>query len=86
MSRDILHEHLAPPEIVFSCAFLSQLQFNADCLPQEHLAFDAQMQVSLLRPQQVVGLTILFRWWGFGDVWKSVGASVREEFGAVNER
>lgn len=41
----------------------SQVQFKADCLPQEQVAFDWQMQVeeeeeSEERPQQVVGIAI----------------------------
>jgi hypothetical protein len=38
--------------------FFSHVQFSADCLPQEQVAFWAQTHESL-RPQQVVGLTIL---------------------------
>lgn len=56
----IRQEHLAP-EIVFSCVFFSQVQCIADCLPQEHVAFSAHTQLSA-RPQQVVGLTIVFVW------------------------
>lgn len=32
---DLLHEHRSP-EILFSVSALSQLQFSAFCLPQEH--------------------------------------------------
>lgn len=52
------HEHLAPAT-VFSAVLRSQVQCMADCLPQEHVAFWAQTQASE-RPQQVLGLTILF--------------------------
>lgn len=60
---DLRHEHRAPVR-VFSVVFLSQVQFMADCLPQEQVALEAQTQLSD-RPQQVVGLTILD---GFGCV------------------
>ena len=51
--------------MLFSVAFFSQLQFMALCLPQEQVAFWAQMHSSL-RPQQVVGLTIVI---GNGGIW-----------------
>lgn len=54
---NVRQEHLAP-ESVFSCVFFSQVQFMADCLPHEQVAFSAQTQLSE-RPQQVVGLTML---------------------------
>jgi len=44
--------------MVFSVDFFSQVQFMADCLPHEQVAFWAQTH-SDERPQQVVGLTIL---------------------------
>ena len=57
LEKDLRQLHLAP-EMLFSVAFFSQLQFMADCLPHEQVAFSAQMH-SEARPQQVVGLTIL---------------------------
>ena len=45
---------------VFSVLALSQLQLRADCLPQEHLAWEAQAQASLERPQQVLGTVMAF--------------------------
>lgn len=50
--------------MVFSVAFFSQVQFMADCLPQEQVALAAQTHSSD-RPQQVVGLTI-FEMFGLG--------------------
>jgi len=41
------------PAILFSVAALSQLQCRADFAPQEHLAWLAQTQPSLLLPQHV---------------------------------
>ncbi len=57
MDKVILHEQRGPAR-VFSVAFFSQLQFMAVCLPHEHLASVAQMQLSA-RPQQVVGLVMV---------------------------
>ena len=64
--KDVRQEQRAPAT-VFSCAFFSQVQCMADCLPQEQVAFSAHRQLSE-RPQQVVGLTILNEfggrvWW-----------------------
>ena len=56
--RDLRHEHRAPSTL-FSVAAFSQLQFSADCFPQEHVALVWQMQVEAERPQQVVGTAIL---------------------------
>lgn len=53
----VRHEQRAP-WMVFSVDFLSHVQFMADCLPHEQVAFWAQTH-SEERPQQVVGLTIL---------------------------
>ena len=53
----LLHEHLAPTTL-FSVAAFSQLQFSADCFPQEHLACEAQTHAPLERPQHVVGTAI----------------------------
>lgn len=51
----VLQEHLAPTTL-FSTSAFSQLQFRADCLPQEQVASAAQAQVPELRPQQVDGM------------------------------
>lgn len=51
------HEHLAPPTL-FSVEAFSQLQFSADCLPQEQVALVWQTQVESERPQQVLGTAI----------------------------
>ena len=56
--RDLRQEHRAP-EMEFSVAFFSQVQFMAFSLPHEQVALDWQTHSSA-RPQQVVGLTILF--------------------------
>ena len=40
---------------VFSVFAFEQLHLRADCLPQEHLAWEAQTQDWPERPQQVVG-------------------------------
>lgn len=55
---DLRHEHRAP-DTVFSVEAFSQEHFKADCLPQEHLAWEAQTQAVLERPQQVVGTVIV---------------------------
>lgn len=52
------HEHRAP-ETVFSVWAFEQSHFRADCLPQEHLAWEAQTQAELERPQQVLGSVIV---------------------------
>lgn len=54
----LLHEHLGPAT-VFSVVAFSQVQLRADCLPQEHLACEAQTQPSPERPQQVVGTVMM---------------------------
>lgn len=61
--------------MVFSVDFFSHVQFMADCLPHEQVAFWAQTH-SEERPQQVVGLTILAGRWrdGLSGFW--VGESV----------
>jgi len=43
---------------VFSVEDFSHVQLSADCLPQEHLACEAQTQSPPERPQQVVGTVI----------------------------
>ena len=53
-----LRQEQRAPEMEFSVAFFSQVQFMAFCLPHEHVALDWQTHSSA-RPQQVVGLTIL---------------------------
>ena len=53
----ILQEHRGPAT-VFSLAFLSHVQFMADCWPHEHLALAAQTQPTA-RPQQVDGLVMV---------------------------
>ena len=60
MTGDILQEHRGP-SILFSVAAFSQLQFIADCLPQEHLACKAQTQAPPARPQQVLGTVMANR-------------------------
>lgn len=71
----LLHEHLGPVT-VFSVAAFSQVQLRADCLPQEHLAWEAQTQPSPERPQQVLGTAMMSFELGslsvFGDEWKRV--------------
>jgi hypothetical protein len=53
MGGNVLHEQRAPSTL-FSVWAFSQLQWRADCLPQEHLASLAQMQPPS-RPQQLAG-------------------------------
>ena len=57
-ANDLRQEHRAPAT-VFSVLAFSQLQLRADCLPQEHLAWEAQTQASPERPQQVVGTVMV---------------------------
>jgi len=55
--RGLLHEQRGPAT-VFSVEDFSHVQLSADCLPQEHLACEAQTQSPPERPQQVVGTVI----------------------------
>ena len=56
--EDLRHEQRAP-ETAFSVWAFEQSHFMADCLPQLHLAWEAQTQASLERPQQVLGTVIV---------------------------
>ena len=66
--KDLRHEHRAP-ETVFSVWALAQSHFRADCLPQLHLAWEAQTQASLELPQQVLGTVMVKDVGGIGGVY-----------------
>ena len=72
---------------MFSVLAFSQLQLRADCLPQEHLAWEAQTQASSERPQQVVGF-VISRWlWSFGEgflEYLEVGLGIEMYFGVTS--
>lgn len=78
LAGHVRHEQRGP-EVAFSVEALVQLQFRADCWPQEHLAWAAQTQVPswVVLQQVVVGWTILMIGFGFGfgveiGIWSEV--------------